>query len=205
MSNCGCEMQVQSELERRTLLLVLAINAFMFVLELALGIIAQSTGLIADSLDMFADASVYGISLYAIGKEALLKTTAAKVSGVIQVLLALLVLVEVLRRFMLGSEPVSGVMISVGMIALFANVACLRLIGRHRDGGIHMRASLIFTANDVIANAGVIVSGALVWLLNSRHPDLVIGLVIAIVVMRGGIRILKEAAEHKADATSLHD
>ena len=85
----------------------------------------------------------------------------------------------------------------VGVLALIANTACLLLIAKHRDGGVHMRASLIFSKNDVIANAGVILSGILVWASGSRYPDLAIGFIIAIVVLRGGLKILKEAAESK--------
>ena len=198
MSGCGCEMQARDEQERKTLKIVLGINAFMFVFELALGLLAESTGLIADSLDMLADASVYSISLYAVGKSSALKGKAATLSGGMQIFLALLVLADVLRRFIVGSEPVSGLMIGVGAIALIANSICLWLISKHRDGGVHMRASVIFSTNDVIANIGVILSGALVWALDSRYPDLVIGIAIAVVVLRGGLHILKEAAEHRA-------
>ncbi len=113
MSGCGCEMETRNARERKTLMIVLAINAFMFIFELVLGLIAESTGLIADSLDMFADASVYSISLYAIGKSAALKGNAAKFSGVLQSILAFLVLFDVVRRFMLGSEPVSALMMVV--------------------------------------------------------------------------------------------
>ncbi|GAA0796366.1 cation diffusion facilitator family transporter [Marinobacterium sediminicola] len=195
MSGCGCEMEARNAQERKTLLIVLAINALMFVFEFGLGWLAQSTGLIADSLDMLADASVYAISLYAIGRSELLKRRSARLSGLMQIGLAALVLVDVVRRFIYGSEPVSTLMMSVGLVALIANVICLSLIMKHRDGGVHMRASLIFSANDVIANAGVILSGALVWWLGSRLPDLLIGLVIALLVLHGGIRILREAAE----------
>lgn len=205
MSGCGCEMNARNQEEQKTLLLVLGINAFMFVFEMTLGLLAQSTGLIADSLDMFADASVYGIGLYAVGKSAGLKIRSAKLSGVAQIVLALLVLVDVLRRFAFGSDPVSGLMIGVGLIALLANAACLRLISKHRDGGVHMRASVIFSQNDVIANAGVILSGILVWAMDSRYPDLAIGLVIAMVVLRGGLRILKEAAEEKPGFACTND
>lgn len=197
MSGCGCEMEARNAQERKTLLIVLGINAFMFVFELVLGLLAESTGLIADSLDMLADALVYSISLYAVGKSANLKTNAARVSGVAQIILALLVLADVLRRFIYGSEPVSTLMMGVGFTALIANSICLSLIAKHRNDGVHMRASLIFSKNDVIANIGVILSGALVWALGSRYPDLVIGLVIAAVVLRSGIHILKESAEHK--------
>ncbi len=191
-------MEVRNDAERKMLLIVLGINAFMFVCELALGLLAESTGLIADSLDMFADAAVYSISLYAVGKSGSLKDTAARASGLVQVALALLVLVDVLRRFALGSEPLSALMMGVGGIALIANSVCLSLIARHSDGGAHMRASLIFSMNDVIANVGVILSGALVWALGSRYPDLVIGLVIAVVVLRGGLRILKQTSQQEA-------
>lgn len=190
-------MEARNEEERKTLRIVLAINAFMFVFELALGWLAQSTGLIADSLDMFADASVYAISLYAVGKSAVLQAGSARLSGFAQILLALLVLGDVYNKFMHGSEPVSALMMGVGIIALAANATCLSLIAKHRDAGVHMRASLIFSKNDVIANAGVILSGALVWVLGSRYPDLVIGLIIALLVLRGGLQILQEAAASK--------
>lgn len=197
MSGCGCGMEARDALERRTLLIVLGVNAFMFVLELALGLVAESTGLIADSLDMFADASVYAVSLYAVGGSAGLKGGAARLSGVLQVGLALLVLADVVRRFVFGSEPVSALMMGVGVLALAANSVCLWLIAKHREGGVHMRASLIFSKNDVIANVGVIVSGVLVWAFGSRYPDLAIGVLIAVVVLRGGISILREAAQHR--------
>ncbi len=190
-------MEARTRQERKTLLVVLGINAFMFVFELALGLLAESTGLLADSLDMFADASVYSISLYAVGGSHALKCKAAKLSGITQILLAGLVLGDVLRRFVMGSEPVSSLMMGVGIVALMANSVCLWLISKHRQGGIHMRASTIFSRNDVIANLGVIISGALVWLSGSRYPDLVIGLAIVAVVLSGGIQIVKAAAADK--------
>lgn len=198
MSGCGCEMEARNARERKTLKGVLAINAFMFVCELALGLVAESTGLIADSLDMLADASVYSIGLYAVEKSSAMKGKAATLSGAVQIVLAVLVLSDVIRRFILGSEPLSILMMGVGIVALIANSVCLALISRHRDGGVHMRASVIFSKNDLIANIGVIVSGALVWGLGNRYPDLVIGLLIAAVVLRGGIHILKEAADDQA-------
>lgn len=198
MSGCGCEMTARNAQERQTLRILLAINALMFVAELSLGIIAQSTALIADSLDMFADAMVYALSLYAVGKGVALQVRSARLSGVLQILLALLVLVEVLRRFIYGSEPLSSLMMAVGLVALVANLFCLWLIAKHRDGGVHMRASLIFSANDVIANLGVIIAGALVWWLGSPYPDLIIGFIISMVVLRGGVIILREAAKEQA-------
>lgn len=177
--------------EAKVLKILLAINAVMFVFEIILGLIAQSTGLIADSMDMFADAAVYGVSLYAVGKSVLLQNKAARLSGFMQMFLAAFALFEVVRRFIYGSDPEPSFMIWVSLIALAANVACLILISRHREGGVHMKASQIFSANDVIANVGVLLAGVLVSITNSRIPDLVIGFIIAIVVFRGSLAILR--------------
>ena len=170
---------------------LLAINATMFVVELLVGWSAQSAGLIADSLDMFADAAVYGVALYAVGHSAQRKLHAAHFSGWLQVVLALGALSEVLRRFIFGSEPDSILMMSFGLVALAANVTCLMLIAKSKDDGAHMKASWIFSANDVVANVGVILAGVLVAATGSRYPDLVIGLIIAIIVFIGAQRILK--------------
>ncbi|WP_018416576.1 cation transporter [Teredinibacter turnerae] len=177
--------------EARVLRWLLGINALMFVFEFVVGIIAQSTGLIADSLDMFADAAVYGVSLYAVGKATKLKLKAAHFSGWLQIALALGVLLEVVRRFLYGGEPVSSLMMVMGAVALIANITCLLLIFKSREQGSHMKASWIFSANDVLANAGVIMAGFLVAVTGSQMPDLVIGLLIAGLVTWGGIRILR--------------
>lgn len=170
---------------------LLAINAVMFGVEIASGWLAQSTGLIADALDMFADAAVYGLALYAVGRAARHKLRAARLSGWLQLLLALGALAEVLRRLLLGSEPEPPLMMGIALLALLANLSCMALLARHREGGVHMRASWIFSTNDVLANLGVIVAGALVAWSGSNLPDLLIGTVIALLVANGARRILR--------------
>lgn len=193
MSGCGCGAEQAESLEKKTLIILLSINAIMFVAEMILGWFAQSAGLVADSLDMLADATVYGLSLYAIGKGVVKQAKAARVSGYLQIILGLGVLFEVIRRMVFGSEPQSTFIIVVGAVALLANIICLILISKHKDGGVHMRASWIFSTNDVIANMGVIISGVLVAVVGSRYPDLIVGIIISIVVIRGGVKILQEA------------
>ena len=181
----------EAEREAGILKWLLAINGIMFVIEITVGWWAQSTGLIADSLDMFADAAVYGVALYAVGHSVRMKLRAAHFSGWLQIILALGALGEVVRRLVLGSEPVSTLMMSFGLVALAANVTCLLLIAKSRDSGAHMKASWIFSANDVIANLGVILASGLVAWTGSRYPDLVIGLIIGLIVLNGARRILQ--------------
>ncbi len=197
MTDDCCSIEVESKEQARVLWMVLGINAAMFVAEFIAGVIAQSTGLIADSLDMLADAAVYCVSLYAVGRSASLKNRAATLSGVLQILLAVSVAGEILRRTIMGSEPEPSLMIGVSLIALVANVICLALIAKHRDGEVHMRASWVFSKNDVIANVGVIAAGGLVLMLDAHWPDLVIGALIVLVVLRGGISILADAKRER--------
>jgi Co/Zn/Cd efflux system component len=177
--------------EAGTLRAVLAINAAMFVVELAAGWLAQSTGLLADGLDMLADALVYALALLAVGRPPAAKRRAARLCGWLQLALGAGALAEVARRTLFGSAPEPPAMIGVSLLALVANVASLLLVARHREGGAHMKASYICTANDVLANAGVIAAGALVAWTGSRLPDLLIGATIAGVVLQGARRILR--------------
>jgi Co/Zn/Cd efflux system component len=194
MSDCGCGAERADKLERKTLLILLFINTFMFVAELLLGWLAQSTGLIADAIDMLADAA---------GKGILHQAKAAQISGFLQIILGLGVLFEVFRRLVFGSEPQSVLMISVGAAALLANIICLILISKHRDDGVHMRASWIFSTNDVIANLGVIISGILVAIIGSRYSDLIVGAIISFIVIRGGIKILQDAKQTRDSISNI--
>jgi Co/Zn/Cd efflux system component len=189
-NSCSCAAAAATA-EARTLRWLLAINAVMFVVEIVAGWLAQSTGLLADSLDMFADAAVYGLALYAVGRHAGHQLGAARLSGWLQLLLALGALAEVLRRALSGSEPEPLPMMGIAALALCANVACVALLARHREGGAHMRASWIFSTNDVLANLGVIVAGLLVAWSGSNIPDLAIGTLIALLVLNGARRILR--------------
>ena len=204
MSDCDCSIEVESRQQSRVLIALLGINGAMFVLEIATGILAESTGLIADSLDMLADAVVYGIGLYAVGRAASAKIRAALVSGYFQMALALIVALDVSRRAVFGSAPEPAYMVLIGLIALAANVICLNLIAKHRDGGVHMRASWIFSKNDVIANVGVVVSGGVVFVTETRWPDLIVGLGIACIVFRGALAIIADARNERRSNMASH-
>ena len=186
--------------QRRILGVALALNLLMFVVGLAAGLIAHSTSLIADSLDMLSDASAYGIGLLAIGRSARFKSATAGGSGVLLLVLGLGVLIEGVRRAVTGSEPIGAVMIGIACISLAVNSIVLHLLRRFRKGEVHLRATWIFTRADVIANIGVIVAGILVLSTGSRYPDLIIGLAIALYVIKEAFEILGEAREARRDS-----
>jgi Co/Zn/Cd efflux system component len=186
------ELGASDQQQRRLLVVVLLINAALFVLEITTGFIAQSMGLVADSLDMLADAIVYGLSLYAVGKAVAQKKRVARISGYFQLALAAFGVVEVLRRFLgAGDEPSFTLMIVVSLVAFAGNVASLFVLQRTRSQDANIKASQIFTSNDVLVNIGVIVAGVLVYLTGSKLPDLVVGAVVFCLVGYGAFRILK--------------
>lgn len=182
---------VDPRAESRVLKQLLAINAVMFVAELSVGLLAQSTGLVADSLDMSADALVYGLALRAVGRTGALQRRTARISGWLQLLLALGALGEVARRTAQGSEPIESMMIGGALIALVANVTCVALLAKHRDGGVHLKASWIFSTNDALANLGVVLAGVLVALTGQAWPDLLVGTAVGGLVLWGAVRILR--------------
>jgi cation diffusion facilitator family transporter len=200
MNSCGChsDQSVETEVQRRVLRIALALNATMFVVGIVAGLLGQSSSLIADALDMLADASAYAIALGAIDRSARFKAGAATLSGSLLLLLGVLVLLDVGRRALLGSEPESLIMMAVAFVSFLVNANVLRMLGRYREGEVHLRATWIFTRVDVIANVGVMLSGLLVLLTGSRFPDLVVGGAIGIYVVKEAFEILSEAREARA-------
>jgi Co/Zn/Cd efflux system component len=192
------DLTVETEAQQRVLRIALALNATMFIVGLIAGLLGQSSSLIADALDMLADAFAYAIALGAVGRSARFKAGTATLSGSLLLLLGVMVLLDVGRRALLGSEPESAVMMAVAFVSLLVNATVLRMLRRYREGEVHLRATWIFTRVDVIANIGVILSGLLILLTGSRFPDLVVGGAIGVYVVKEAIEILSEAREARA-------
>ena len=178
--------------QRKLLWTVLIINFSFFLIEATTGLISNSMGLVADSLDMLADSFVYGISLFAVGRTLSRKKQIARLAGYFQMTLAIVGFVEVLRRFFWTSElPNFATMIVISVFALIANGVCLYLLQHSKSKSeAHMKASMIFTSNDIIINLGVIVAAILVLWLDSSKPDLIVGSIVFVIVFQGARRIL---------------
>jgi cation diffusion facilitator family transporter len=195
MSNCGCHSQANTKTERKILIIALILNISMFVVGLIAGFLAQSTSLIADSLDMLADASAYTIGLLAIGRSLGFKAKAAALSGSLLFFLGVGVLIEVVRRALLGSSPEGITMIVVACMSLTVNSYVLQKISQFRHGEVHLRATWLFTRADIVVNLGVLVSGLLVAFTHSSYPDLIVGFAIGLYVIKEALEILKSAKQ----------
>jgi Co/Zn/Cd efflux system component len=178
---------------RRVLVVVLLLNALMFVVEFGAGLIAQSASLMADSIDMLGDAAVYGLSLFALGRSLRWRAGAALVKGGFILFLGLGVIGEILAKLAWGVPPSSGLMLIVGTMALVANLSCLALLWPYRAHDVNLASTFACSRNDVVANIGVLAAAWLVSLTASAWPDIVVATGIAILFVRSALNVIADA------------
>ena len=199
-----CSHTPQLHEQSRTLKVVLCVNAVLFVIECTAGVLAASTALLGDSLDMFADAFVYAVSLYALSRGPNWKTRAAVIKGWMMlgfaVVVLALALVRLLNQELLPHSPTMGI---IGGIALLGNVYCLCLLARHRGEDINMHSVWICSRNDIIANIAVLGAAIAVWQFRSPLPDAIVALAIATLFIRSAIDILRRAGNRLSSPAKL--
>jgi cation diffusion facilitator family transporter len=197
MSDCcndkACEIEALHSRQSSTLKIVLGINAVMFVVELTAGLLASSVSLVADSLDMLGDALVYVFSLYVVARGARMKAISALFKGAIMAAFGLFVPGQAIYKIMIPQVPVYEAIGTIGMLALAANSLCLVLLWRHRSDDINMHSVWLCSRNDIIANVSVLFAALGVWLTGSGWPDVLVGLVLAVIFLRSALFVLRGA------------
>lgn len=194
----GCEctkVQVKTEAERRVLRTALLLNAIMFVIGAAVGLWAQSTGILADALDMLTDALAYWLALMAFSRGLTFKRLAARWSGIVLVVLGAGIMIKVVRSYFIGSEPIGLVMMAYSGVSFGVNLYVLSRLTVYRQGEVHLRATYIFTRADVVANVALFVTGAIVAATGLQIVDLLLGFGIGLYVIREAVEILHQANE----------
>ncbi len=190
--------------ERRTLWIVLLLNAAIAVGFFATGLIGDSSALIANGVDNLSDTAVYALSLIALSRGQTWKTRAASASGVMLLIFAGGILLDVGRRYIQGSEPIGPTMMVMSAVAAVVNYVCLRMLQRLGQKDVNLRAATTFSFNDFISNGGILIAGALVLWLGTNWPDLLVGLATSLIAVKGGIEILRDArAEAKNSAEKM--
>lgn len=200
--NAACEISKLQNRQRSTLRAVLGINLGMFAVEITAGLMAASTALLGDSLDMLGDALAYGFSLYVVGRHAGWKARAAYLKGGIMAVFGLFVLVQAGYKFLNPELPHYETIGVVGLLALAANAACLSLLWRHRAEDVNMRSVWLCSRNDIIANLAVIAAAVGVWISASQWPDLIVGLGIAALFLRSSVEVFRDAGRTMAEHNS---
>jgi cation diffusion facilitator family transporter len=192
MDEC-CAIHPVHAQQRRVLHIVLWINLAMFLVELVAGLIAHSTALLADSVDMLGDAIVYGFSLYVIGRAPVWQARAALLKGIIMAVFGVGIVAEVVAKLVRGLRPEAEIMWTVALVALVANASVLAFLWRHRADDMNMRSVWLCSRNDVIANGGVLLAALGVSLTGAAWPDILVGLAIAALFGVSAVSVIREA------------
>jgi Co/Zn/Cd efflux system component len=199
VANCcedkSCEVTALRESHGRVLWIVLTINALMFLVEGWAGLLAHSTSLLADALDMLGDALVYGFSLFVLARNSRWQAGAALAKGAFMLAFGLGVLAEATYKAFHPVMPGVETMGVIGGIALAANLVCFFLLYRHRDDNLNMSSTWLCSRNDLIANVGVLLAAGGSYLLVSRWPDIVVGAIIASLFLSSALRVLSQATK----------
>lgn len=187
-----CAIDGLRERQTATLRLVLLVNAAMFVIELVSGLLAGSVALLADSLDMFGDALVYGFSLYVVARGPVWKARASVAKAAVMGLFGLFVFGQLVYKILFPQLPIVETMSAIGALALAANGVCFALLWRHRAEDINMRSVWLCSRNDLIANGAVILAALAVRITRSSWPDLAVGAFICIIFSRSAFLVARE-------------
>ena len=187
------QLNLDSSDKRKTLWIVLALNVAIAAGFFATGLLGDSSALIANGLDNSSDAIVYAISLAALTRPQKWKRVAARLSGGMLLIFAAGVLFDAGRRYLTGSDPLGMAMVIMAVIAAAVNLLSLHLLKRLKGKDVNLRAATTFSFNDFISNGGILVGGGLVMWTGQNWPDLVVGIGVAAIAVKGGIDILRDA------------
>jgi Co/Zn/Cd efflux system component len=183
---------------RRVLLIVIALNAGMFVAEIVAGVAAGSLALFADSLDFAADAATYGITLMVIGRSVRVRANAALAKGLSLAVMAALVLGGTGWRVLVQGVPDSLTMGAVAIAALAVNAASVVLLLKWREGDANVRSVWLCSRNDAIGNVLVLVAASGVFATDTGWPDLAVAAAMAALFLNSSAKIVRQALVERA-------
>lgn len=185
---------------RKVLWIALAVNAAMFLLEIAAGLSSGSVSLLADAIDFFGDAANYGVSLAVLALGAVARARAALLKAGTMVLFGVLVLGRAAWAAASGAPPEPLAMGVVGALALAANLGVAMLLYAFREGDANMRSVWLCTRNDAIGNVAVLLAALGVFGTGTRWPDLAVAAVMAGLALAAGLGVLRQARQELSAA-----
>jgi len=185
----------------------------LLVVELVAGVAANSLALLADAGHVFADVSGMLLSLVAIRLAARpptgtrsfglyrLEMLAAAVNAVLLLGIAVIVLVEAVRRLGAPPDVQAGPVIVVAAIALVANVVALRLLSTGQRESLTMRGAYLEVAGDLMGAVAVLVAGLVIWLTGWHPADALASILVAVLIVPRTVRLLRDSIDVLLEAT----
>lgn len=182
-----------SPVYRRILWVALAVNFAMFAVEIGAGLAAQSSSLLADSLDFLGDSANYGLSLFVLGMALHWRARASLIKAASMAAFGLWVAYVTIGHAVAGTVPSAPVMGAVGALAFAANLGVAFLLYRWREGDSNMRSVWLCTRNDAIGNLAVLVAAAGVFGSGTGWPDYVVAAIMSGLALTGAFQVARHA------------
>jgi cobalt-zinc-cadmium efflux system protein len=191
-------------IERR-LALSFGVTVLILVLEVAGGILSNSLALISDAGHVLTDAFALGLSMiaaYISRRPSDFRATygyqrvgilAASINGISLLAISLFIFIESYKRFQSPPEITVSVMLPIATAGLIGNIVMALILG-HGHHDLNIKSAWLHVLGDTLSSVGVILSGIIVYMTGWSYADPVASIIIGIIILAGGLRVLKETS-----------
>lgn len=179
------------------------LTAAMLLLELVGGFVSQSLALLADAAHMLVDALALLMAVvaarvaqrpadawrsYGYGR---VEVLAGFVSGLLQVMLTVFIVVKALQRLVEPAEILSGVMLWVAVAGLLVNAVILSTLHRHDPDDVNMSGAALHVLGDLLGSVAAVAAAILVSWLGWLRADPVLSLLVSVMILRSAWKLLR--------------
>lgn len=181
------------------------ITSVTLVAEVLGGIFTGSLALLSDAAHVFLDIFALALGYIAIRmamKPASsqhtygfrrMKVLAAFINGATLLVVSIEILREAITRFFHPAPVIAGPMLIIAIIGLVANLLVALVLRGHSHGDLNTQAAFLHVLGDALSSVGVIIAGVIMLITGWTWVDPAAGVLIAIVILAGAGRVLKEA------------
>ncbi len=196
--------------------------AFMLV-EAVAALATGSLALLSDAGHMFTDVLGIAMALAAItaaGRAGTdshrtfglyrLEVLAALANALLLTGVAIVVVVQAIRRFTDPPEVPAGAMLAVAAGGLLINLIAFALLRSGAKESINVRGAYLEVVGDLLGSVGVIAAAAIIGLTGWQYADPIVAVIVALMILprtfalgRSAVRILVQAAPEHLDITRV--
>ncbi|MEZ5758300.1 MAG: cation transporter [Emcibacteraceae bacterium] len=187
------EKDLKVDAFRNALWIAFIINLTMFFIEFGTAFFANSVSLQADAMDFLSDSITYGVTLLVLGSSLRIRASVALLKGASMGILGLWIFVRTVMNAQDAVVPLAGVMGTVGLVALAANVISAVLLFKFRGGDSNMRSIWLCSRNDAIGNIAIVIAASGVFATNTGWPDFIVAVMMAGLSSLASFQIIKQA------------
>lgn len=203
--HCHVETSPPSKAYRKVLWFALISNLLMFLVEVIAGFGADSTSLLADSVDFFGDAANYGVSLFVLSMGVVARAKASLLKGASMASFGVGILIVSGYNIYVGTQPEHFTMGAIAILALITNVAVALALYRFREGDSNMRSVWLCSRNDAIGNVAVFGAAVAVAQVGNLWPDVMVAAFMAILALVSAREVISQAlGELRDEKRILH-